>query len=85
VEQLKLSFLYPGTTGRNFDEVLRVIDSLQLASRHKIATPANWEKGEPVVISPSVSDEKAKDLFPQGWDTVNLPSGQPYLRLTFVE
>jgi 1-Cys peroxiredoxin 6 len=83
--QLKLSFLYPGTTGRNFDEVLRVIDSLQLASRYKIATPANWEKGEPVVISPSVSDEKAKQMFPQGWETVNLPSGQPYLRMTFVD
>lgn len=83
--RLKLSFLYPGTTGRNFDEVLRVLDSLQLASKHKIATPANWQPGEPVVISPSVSNEEAKELFPQGWETFKLPSGQPYLRMTFVE
>lgn len=83
--QLKLSFLYPGTTGRNFDEVLRVVDSLQLASRHRIATPANWQKGESVVISPSLTDAEAKKQFPQGWETVNLPSGKPYLRITFAE
>ena len=83
--QLKLSFLYPGTTGRNFDEVIRVLDSLQLAARHRIATPANWQKGEAVVISPSVSDSDAKKQFPQGWETVNLPSGKPYLRLTFAD
>jgi 1-Cys peroxiredoxin 6 len=79
--QLKLSFLYPGTTGRNFDEVLRVLDSLQLASKQKISTPANWQPGEPVVISPSLSDKEAKHQFPQGWKTINLPSGEPYLRL----
>ncbi len=79
--QLKLSFLYPGTTGRNFDEVLRVLDSLQLAAKQKISTPANWQPGEPVVISPSLSDKEAKHQFPQGWKTVNLPSGEPYLRL----
>jgi 1-Cys peroxiredoxin 6 len=78
--QLKLSFLYPGTTGRNLDEVLRVLDSLQLASKQKIATPANWMPGEPVVISPSLSDEEAKHQFPQGWKTTSLPSGEPYLR-----
>lgn len=83
--QLKLSFLYPGTTGRNFDEVIRVLDSLQLAARHRIATPANWQKGEAVVISPSVSDSDAKKQFPQGWETVDLPSGKPYLRLTFAD
>ncbi|CAK9873780.1 unnamed protein product [Sphagnum jensenii] len=79
-KRLKLSFLYPGTTGRNLDEVLRVLDSLQLASKQKIATPANWMPGEPVVISPSLSDEEAKDQFPQGWKTTSLPSGEPYLR-----
>ncbi|KAG6552563.1 hypothetical protein Mapa_005873 [Marchantia paleacea] len=84
-KRLKLSFLYPGTTGRNFDEVLRCVDSLQLASKHRIATPVNWVKGEDVVISPSVSDEDAKKQFPQGWSTVNLPSGKPYLRMTKIE
>eukprot|EP01018_Ginkgo_biloba_P009474 Gb_36279 [translate_table: standard] len=83
-KRLKLSFLYPGTTGRNFDEVLRVLDSLQLAAKHKIATPANWKQGERVVISPSVSNEDAKEMFPQGYETVKLPSGKDYLRLTQV-
>ncbi|KAL3683494.1 hypothetical protein R1sor_001516 [Riccia sorocarpa] len=83
-KRLKLSFLYPGTVGRNLDEVLRCVDALQLAAKHKIATPVNWKPGQEVVISPKVSDEEAKKLFPQGWETVNLPSGQPYLRLTKV-
>ncbi|KAL2612427.1 hypothetical protein R1flu_024119 [Riccia fluitans] len=83
-KKLKLSFLYPGTVGRNMDEVLRCVDALQLASKHKIATPVNWQPGQDVVISPSVSDEQAKEMFPQGWHTENLPSGKPYLRMTKI-
>ncbi|OIT30937.1 PREDICTED: 1-Cys peroxiredoxin [Nicotiana attenuata] len=83
-KKIKLSFLYPASTGRNMDEVVRVIDSLQKASKHKIATPANWKPGEPVVISPSVSNEQAEEMFPQGYDTANLPSGKDYLRFTNV-
>lgn len=82
--QVKLSFLYPASTGRNMDEVLRALDSLQKASKHKIATPANWKNGESVVISPSVSDEEAKKMFPQGFQTANLPSNKGYLRFTKV-
>jgi alkyl hydroperoxide reductase subunit AhpC len=63
------------TAGRNFDEVLRVLDSLQLTDRQKLATPVNWQPGEDAIIVPSVSDEDAKKLFPQGWNTV-----KPYLR-----
>ncbi|KAL6292892.1 hypothetical protein ACE6H2_001034 [Prunus campanulata] len=65
-KKVKLSFLYPATTGRNMDEVLRVLESMQTASKKKIATPANWKPGEPVVISPSVSHEEAKKMFPRG-------------------
>ncbi|XP_062109377.1 1-Cys peroxiredoxin [Humulus lupulus] len=83
-KKVKLSFLYPATTGRNMDEVLRVLDSLQKASKHKIATPVNWKPGEPVVISPSVSTEQAKNMFPDGFDTVDLPSNKDYLRFTKV-
>ncbi|KAL7104718.1 hypothetical protein ACP275_07G001100 [Erythranthe tilingii] len=83
-KKIKLSFLYPATTGRNMDEVLRVLDSLQRASQHKIATPANWKPGEPVVISPSVSNEEAKQMFPQGYNTAHLPSQKDYLRFTNV-
>ncbi len=74
---IKLIIVYPASTGRNFDELLRVIDSLQLTAYHKVATPANWEHGQEVVISPSVTDEDAKDLFPKGFKKV-----KPYLRLT---
>lgn len=84
VVQIKLSFLYPASTGRNMDEVVRVLDSLMKASKHKIATPANWKPGEPVVIAPSVSNEEAKKMFPQGFDTADLPSGKDYLRFTNV-
>ena len=62
-------------TGRNFDELLRVIDSLQLTAKHKVATPANWNRGDDVIIVPSVKDEEAKELFPDGWTTI-----KPYLR-----
>ncbi|XP_010551105.1 PREDICTED: 1-Cys peroxiredoxin PER1 [Tarenaya hassleriana] len=80
--KIKLSFLYPSSTGRNMEEVIRALDSLLMASRHKVATPVNWKAGEPVVISPSVSDEEAKKLFPQGFETVDLPSKKTYLRFT---
>jgi thioredoxin-dependent peroxiredoxin len=75
-KKIKLMLTYPMTTGRNFDEVLRVIDSMQLTAQHKVATPANWKQGEDVIIAASVSDEDAKTLFPQGWKTV-----KPYLRV----
>jgi len=75
-KKIKLMLTYPMTTGRNFDEVLRVIDSIQLTAKHKVATPANWKDGDDVIIAGSVSDEDAKMLFPQGWKTV-----KPYLRV----
>lgn len=74
---IKLILTYPMTTGRNFDEILRVIDSLQLTARHKVATPANWKQGEDVIITAAVSDEEAKTKFPQGWT-----APKPYIRLT---
>jgi alkyl hydroperoxide reductase subunit AhpC len=75
--KLKLSLTYPASTGRNFDEVLRVIDSLQLTANYKVATPADWKEGEDVIIVPAVSDEDAKDLFPKGFE-----AKKPYLRVT---
>jgi thioredoxin-dependent peroxiredoxin len=75
-KKVKLSLTYPMTTGRNFDEILRVLDSMQLTAKHKVATPANWKKGDDVIIAGSVSDEDAKKLFPEGW---NAP--KPYLRV----
>ncbi|KAL2464465.1 1-Cys peroxiredoxin PER1 [Forsythia ovata] len=83
-KKIKLSFLYPASTGRNMDEVVRALDSLLKASKHKIATPANWKPGEPVVIAPSVSNDEAKEMFPQGFDTADLPSKKEYLRFTVV-
>ncbi|KAK6930338.1 Peroxiredoxin, C-terminal [Dillenia turbinata] len=83
-KKIKLSFLYPGCTGRNMDEVVRVLDSLQKASKHKVATPCNWKPGDKVVISPSVSDEEAEKMFPQGFETIDLPSKKGYLRFTTV-
>ncbi len=74
-KKIKLSLTYPMSTGRNFDEVLRVLDSCQLTAKHKVATPANWKKGEDVIILPSVDNEAARELFPAGWETV-----KPYLR-----
>ena len=75
-KKLKLSLTYPASTGRNFDEILRVIDSLQLTAKHKVATPSDWKQGEDVIIVPSVNDNDAKALFPNGWKTV-----RPYLRV----
>lgn len=83
-KKIKLSFLYPASTGRNMDEVLRALESLQKAAKHKIATPANWKPGEPVLIPPSVSNEQAKQMFPQGFQTCDLPSKKEYLRFTQV-
>ena len=74
-KKVKLMIAYPMTTGRNFHEVLRVIDSLQLTANHKVATPANWESGEDVIIAGSVSDEDAKKIYPEGWR-----APRPYLR-----
>jgi thioredoxin-dependent peroxiredoxin len=75
-KKIKLVLVYPMTTGRNFDEVLRVIDSLQLTSTHKVSTPVNWKNGEDVIIAGSVSDDEARELFPAGWD-----SPRPYIRI----
>jgi alkyl hydroperoxide reductase subunit AhpC len=74
-KKIKLNLTYPMSTGRNFDEVLRVIDSMQLTAKHKVATPVNWKQGEDVIILASVPDEDAKKLFPEGWKT-----HKPYLR-----
>jgi alkyl hydroperoxide reductase subunit AhpC len=75
-KKVKLLIVYPMTTGRNFDEVLRVIDSLQLTAKHKVATPVNWKQGEDVIIAGSVSDEEAKKIYPDGWE-----APRPYLRI----
>jgi alkyl hydroperoxide reductase subunit AhpC len=75
-KKIKLMMTYPMTTGRNFDEILRVLDSMQMTAKHKVATPANWKDGDDVIISGSVSDEDAKAMFPDGWKTV-----KPYLRV----
>ena len=75
-KKVKLVLVYPMTTGRNFDEVLRVIDSLQLTAKHKVATPVNWKQGEDVIIVPAVSDDEARKSFPDGWK-----APKPYLRI----
>jgi alkyl hydroperoxide reductase subunit AhpC len=75
-KKIKLLLVYPMTTGRNFDEVLRVIDSLQLTARHQVATPAQWRPGDDVIIAGSVSDEQAKERYPDGWK-----SPRPYIRI----
>ena len=74
-KKIRLLITYPQTTGRNFDEILRVIDSLQLTAKHKVATPGNWKDGDDVIIGSAVTDDEAKQLFPGGWTTV-----KPYLR-----
>jgi len=75
-KKIKLILVYPMTTGRNFDEVLRVIDSLQLTAKHRVATPVNWKQGEDVIIAGSVSNDDAKQLYPDGWK-----SPKPYIRI----
>jgi alkyl hydroperoxide reductase subunit AhpC len=75
-KKIKLILVYPMTTGRNFDEVLRVLDSLQLTAKHKVATPVNWKQGDDVIIAGSVSDEEAKQKYPDGWK-----APRPYLRI----
>ena len=75
-KKIKLILVYPMTTGRNFDEVLRVIDSLQLTAKHKVATPVNWQQGDDVIIAGSVSDDEAKETYPDGW-----ASPKPYIRI----
>ena len=75
-KKVKLILVYPMTTGRNFDEVLRVLDSLQLTAKHKVATPVNWKQGEDVIISGSVSDDQARETYPDGWK-----SPKPYIRI----
>ena len=74
-KKIKLFLTYPMTTGRNFNEIIRVIDSMQLAEKYPVATPVNWEKGDQVIIKPSVKEDEAKKLFPEGWETI-----KPYLR-----
>jgi alkyl hydroperoxide reductase subunit AhpC len=76
-KKIKLMMTYPMTTGRNFDEILRVLDSMQLTAKHRVATPVNWKNGDDVIIVPAVSDEEAKGIFTAGWKTL-----KPYLRLT---
>ena len=75
-KKVKLLIVYPMTTGRNFDEVLRVVDSLQLTAKHKVATPVNWKQGDDVIIAGSVSDDDAKKTYPNGWK-----SPKPYIRI----
>ena len=75
-KKIKLSLTYPASTGRNFDEILRVIDSLQLTAKHSVATPANWKNGDDVIIVPAVTNEQAKEKFPGGWNEI-----KPYLRV----
>ena len=76
-KKVKLMITYPQSAGRNFDEILRVIDSLQLTSKYSVSTPSDWKQGEDVIIVPAVSDEEAKTKFPKGWKTI-----KPYLRVT---
>jgi alkyl hydroperoxide reductase subunit AhpC len=76
-KKVRLMITYPQTTGRNFDEILRVVDSLQLTEKFKVSTPVNWRQGEDVIIIPAVTDEEAKDKFPAGWKAL-----KPYLRIT---
>ncbi|PZS31155.1 MAG: peroxiredoxin [Pseudonocardiales bacterium] len=75
-KKVKLTLTYPQSTGRNFDEILRVLDSLQLTATHKVATPANWNVGDNVIILPALSDDQAREHFPDGWD-----APRPYLRM----
>ena len=80
--RLKLSILYPATTGRNFHEIMRAIDSLQLTAQKKVATPVNWKAGEKCMVLPSISEDDAKKLFPAGVEVHEVPSGKKYIRTT---
>ena len=75
-KKIKLTLTYPMTTGRNFDEILRVLDSIQLTAKHRVATPVNWKHGDDVIIAGSVSDDEAKTIYPEGWK-----APKPYLRI----
>jgi alkyl hydroperoxide reductase subunit AhpC len=75
-KKIKLILVYPMSTGRNFDEVLRVLDSLQMTAKHRVATPANWKQGEDVILTSAISNDEAKQLYPQGYKTL-----KPYLRI----
>ena len=79
---MKLQLLYPATTGRNFDEILRVVDSLQLTAQKKVATPSGWKPGDEVMIQPTVKDEELSTLFPKGTRQENVPSNKNYMRYT---
>lgn len=79
-KRIKMSQTYPMSTGRNFVEIIRVLDSIQLTAEHTVATPVNWVQGEDVIIVPTVSDEQAKELFPLGWNTI-----KPYLRVVKLD
>ncbi|XP_050360912.1 peroxiredoxin-6 [Nymphalis io] len=81
-KKFRLSLLYPATTGRNFDEILRVIDSLQLTDKAKVATPADWKMGDDCMVLPTVPEDQVAEMFPQGITVVRLPSGKNYLRKT---
>lgn len=81
-KRLKLSLLYPATTGRNFSEIIRVLDSLQLTAYHKVATPADWKDGDDCMVLPSVKQDETAKLFPKGVTVKEVPSGKPYLRYT---
>jgi alkyl hydroperoxide reductase subunit AhpC len=76
-KSVKLTLTYPASIGRNVDEIIRVLDALQLSSRHAVSTPVNWKDGDQVIISPAISDDEAKEKFPKGFTTL-----KPYLRLT---
>ncbi|KAL7287107.1 peroxiredoxin-6 [Trichogramma pretiosum] len=80
-KKMRLSILYPATTGRNFDEILRVVESLQLTDKFKVATPCDWKKGDPVMVIPTVSEDEATKTYGNNIKTLALPSGKPYLRI----
>jgi len=81
-KRLRMSILYPATSGRNFDEILRIIDSIQLTESNKVATPVDWKQGGDCMVLPTISNEEAKKLFPKGFTVKNVPSGKEYIRIT---
>lgn len=81
-KKLRLSILYPATTGRNFDEILRVVDSMQLTDKNKVATPVDWKQNDHVMVLPTVTDDELKVLYPQGVVVTEMPSGKKYIRKT---